>query len=75
VSFRPLSFSLSRYQVVEVPRSQTEDLGSSPSKSMLKFLNFFFLIFGIHLKIYFYVKKKIYVDYPRVFYCQVLPTE
>jgi len=32
--------SLSSYQVW--PRSQTEDLGSHPSKCMLKFFNFFF---------------------------------
>jgi len=40
LSYRHLSLSLSSYQVVEVPRSQTGDHGSNPSKSMLKFFNF-----------------------------------
>jgi len=36
VSFRPLSLSLSSYQVVEVLRRQTGDRGLSPSNSTFK---------------------------------------
>jgi len=49
--------SLSSYQVW--PRSQTEDLGSHPSKCMLKFFNFFFNFCYTYKKKNFMLRRNI----------------
>jgi len=55
-----------------------EDRGSNPSKSMLKFLNSFFLNFCFTFNNFFLCLEENLCGvlyYYRVFYCRALPTE